>query len=63
MNNLLIILLVLFASLFVIVPLVERVAKPVEAEQMQKYHRIFGILLGVMVIAMTVRFCVGPAGP
>ena len=63
MNNLLIILLVLFGALFVIVPLIERIAKPVDAEQMQKYHRIFGILLGLMVVGMTVRFCMGPVGP
>lgn len=62
MNNLLIILAVLFISLFVILPLVEKTAKPVDAEKMQKYHKVFGILLGVMVIASVVRYCTMGAG-
>ena len=59
MNNLLLVLALLFASLFVLLPLIEKIAKPVDEAQMQKYHRIFGILLAVMVVAYSVRYCAG----
>lgn len=57
MTNLLIILAVLFVSLFVIVPIIEKTAKPVEEGKMQQYHKVFGILLLLMVVASSVKFC------
>lgn len=59
MLNLLIVLAVLFIALFIIVPLVEKTAKPVEAAQMQKYHKIFGLLLMLMVVASGIKYCTG----
>ncbi len=59
MENLLIILAVLFAALFVVVPLVEKFAKPVDNEQMHKYTKILGILMAVMMVALLVRSCMG----
>lgn len=59
MGNLLIVLAVLFGALFLIVPLVEKTAKPVEPEQMQKYQKIFGFLLVLMVVASSIKFCTG----
>lgn len=59
MSNLLLILAVLFAALFIIIPLVEKTAKPVSEEKMQNFHKIFGILLLLMAIGVTVRFFMG----
>jgi hypothetical protein len=55
MTNLLIILGVLFFALAVLMPLLERISKPVTPEDMQKYQKILGILMIVMVIALTIR--------
>ena len=55
MTNLLIILGVLFFALAVLMPLLERRSKPVTPEDMQKYQKILGILMIVMVIALTIR--------
>lgn len=59
MQNLLIVLGVLFVSLFVIVPLVQKTAKPISAEQQQKYGKIFGILMIVLIVATSVKYCMG----
>jgi Na+-driven multidrug efflux pump len=56
MTNLLIVLAVLFVVLVVVVPLIERFAKPTTPEAMQKYHKIFGVLLGVMMLALVIRY-------
>jgi hypothetical protein len=56
MNNLMIVLGVLFLGLVVIVPLVERFAKPTTPEDMQKYHKIFRILMGVMLLALVIQY-------
>ena len=55
MTNLLIILGVLFFALAVLMPLLERISKPVTPEDMQKYQKSLGILMIVMVIALTIR--------
>ena len=49
--NLLMILLALFASLYVVVKLAERYGKPMDHEQQAKFSRITMILLGVLLIA------------
>lgn len=59
MSNLLLVLAVLFGALFVIIPLVEKTAKPVSEEKMQSYHKIFGILMLLMAIGLTIRFFMG----
>ncbi|CAA0081782.1 Uncharacterised protein [BD1-7 clade bacterium] len=59
MENLLIVLGVLFAALFIIVPLVERFGKPVDNEKAQKYTKIMGLLLGIMMLALVIRSCTG----
>ncbi len=56
MTNLLIILGVLFGSLFIILPLVKRFSKPTSPEEAQKYNKIIGFLMAAMVIAMSIRF-------
>ncbi len=56
MNNLMIVLGVLLLGLVVIVPLVERFAKPATPENMQKYHKIFRILMGVMLLALVIQY-------
>lgn len=56
MTNLLIILGVLFVSLMVILPLVEKFGKPTTPEDAQKYHKIIGFLMMGMVIALSIRF-------
>lgn len=55
MTNLLIILGILFFALAVLMPLIERIAKPVTAEDMGKYQKILGFLMIAMVIALTIR--------
>ncbi|MCY4044615.1 MAG: hypothetical protein OXE99_06015 [Cellvibrionales bacterium] len=59
MQNLLIILAVLFIALFVVIPLVQRFAKPSSPEQMQKYGKIFMILMGILIVASTIKMCAG----
>jgi len=59
MQNLLIVLLVLFVSLFVILPLVEKTAKPMDAEKMQKLQKTVGILMMLMVVALSFKYCTG----
>lgn len=51
MTNLLIILSVLFASLFLVVKLTEKHGKPLTDEQSHKYSRIAMILMAVLLIA------------
>ena len=53
MSTLLMILLVLFAALALIIPLLERHAKPMSNEQQQKLSRWFLPLVGIgLVIAL-----------
>lgn len=54
--NLIIILAVLFGSLAIIVTLAEKYAKPPSEEQMQKYSKIMGVLMLMMVIGSVIRF-------
>ena len=49
--NLLMILLVLFASLYVVVKLAERYGKPMDPEQQAKFSKIAIILMGIMLVA------------
>lgn len=51
MTNLLIILSVLFISLFIIVKLTEKHGKPLTDEQRQKYSRIAMVLMGILLIS------------
>jgi hypothetical protein len=59
MGNLLIILAVLFVALFVVVTLTEKYAKPMEAEQQTKLSRIAMVLMAVLLLAGSMRQCVG----
>lgn len=59
MTKLFLVLAILFAALFVIVPLIEKTAKPVSAESLQKYHKIFGILMLLMAIGLVIRYFIG----
>lgn len=57
MTNLLIVLALVFGALFLILPLIEKTAKPVTPEQMQKLQRVFPVLLLIFAIAASVKFC------
>ena len=57
--KLLAILGVLFLGMIIIIPLVEKYAKPVSNEQMQNYHKIFGFLLGLLVLASALKYFMG----
>ena len=57
MTNLLIILGVLFAALFILLPILEKTAKPVEEQQMQKYSKIIMYLMMAMIVAGSVKMC------
>lgn len=59
MEALLIILVCLFAALFVVVKLTEKHGKSLEPEQQSKLSRIFMILLVVLVLARTIEYFVG----
>lgn len=59
MGNLLLVLAILFAALFVIIPLIEKTAKPVDEANLQKYHKVFGVLMLIMVIAVSAKFFLG----
>lgn len=59
MTNLLLVLAILFATLFVIIPLIEKTAKPVSEENLQKYHKIFGVLMLLMAIGLIIRYFIG----
>lgn len=56
MQNLLLILGILVLAIAVIVPLLERVAKPVDEEQAGRYSRIITLLMGVLVLAWVIKF-------
>lgn len=51
MGNLILILLILFATLAVVVKLAERYAKPVEEKDQAKFSKILLVLIGLMFIA------------
>lgn len=59
MTNLLIILGVLLVALVLVVPLLEKTAQPVTEENMQKYHKVFRFLMGVMLLALVIRYFMG----
>jgi uncharacterized membrane protein required for colicin V production len=59
MSNLLIILAVLFAALFLLLPILEKTAKPVDEEQAQNYSKIIMVLMAVMILASTIKMCTG----
>ncbi len=59
MQNLLIILAVLFIALFVIIPLVQKFAKPISAEKTQKYGKAIMILMMIFAVAASIKYCVG----
>ena len=57
--NLIIILGVLFVALIILVPLLEKTAKPLDEEKMGKYSKIMmGLMLG-LIIASSAKFCMG----
>jgi hypothetical protein len=57
--NLLIILGVLFACLVILVPLIEKTAKPIDQEKMGQYSKIMMALMAVLIIASSIKFFVG----
>ncbi len=57
--NVLIILGVLFASLLLLLPILEKTAKPVEEEQMSKYSRIIMFLMMGLIVASSIKLCMG----
>ena len=57
--NLLIILAVLFISLIIIVSVLEKTAKPVEEEQAQKYSKIIMGLMMALIVASSLKYCMG----
>ncbi|MFT5579399.1 MAG: hypothetical protein ACI9WS_002158 [Paraglaciecola psychrophila] len=59
MNNLFLILLVLFAVLALVVKVTERYAKPIAPEQQSKLSRIIIILIFVMLTARLIQFLLG----
>lgn len=58
MESLLIILVCLFAALFVMIKLTEKHGKPLEPEQQSKLSRIFMVLLVVFLLARTIEYFV-----
>lgn len=59
MESLLIILVCLFAALFVVVKLTEKHGKPLEPEQQSKLSRIFIVLLVVLIVARAIQYFAG----
>jgi len=57
--NLLIILAVLGIALIVLIPLIEKTAKPVDEEQLGKYSKIFMGLLALLMLLSSIKFCTG----
>lgn len=57
--NVLIILGILFAALIILLPLLEKTAKPVDEEKMSQYSKIMMGLMLALVVASSVKFCVG----
>ncbi len=51
MSNLLIIILVLFLSLFLLVTVAEKLGKPMEAADSRRYSKIIVILMGLLLLA------------
>ncbi|MBT3531796.1 MAG: hypothetical protein HOF74_08490 [Gammaproteobacteria bacterium] len=56
MGVLIIILGILFASLFILIPLLEKYGKERSPEELQKITRFFLPLMIIMLIAMAVRY-------
>jgi len=56
MNNLFLILLMLFAVLAVVVKVTERYAKPIAPEQQGTLSRIIIVLVFVMLVARLIQF-------
>jgi len=56
MEALLIILVCLFAGLFVIVKLTEKHGKPLEPEQQAKMGRFFMILVGIFLVVKAIDY-------
>ena len=59
MTNLIIILSVLFAALFVIVQLSQRFSAPIETEKMNKLSRIAMILIALMFLLRGLQYFIG----
>ncbi len=55
--NVLIILGVLFAALIILLPLLEKTAKPVDEEKMGQYSKIMMGLMMALIIASSIKFC------
>ena len=58
MGNLLLILLLLFASLAILVKVTEKRAKPLDADQQSKLSRIIIILVLIMLVARLVQYLI-----
>jgi len=59
MNDLLLLLLLIFGGVALMVVLGERFAKPVEPERMRRLSRWLYPLVGVMLVLSLVRFYLG----
>lgn len=59
MTNLLLILVVLFAALFLVVKLTERFSKPLQAEESQRLSKIIIFLVAATMLASAVKFLMG----
>ena len=59
MGVLLVILATLFASLFIIIPLLEKYSKERSPEELQNITRWMTPLMIIMIIAMAIRYFIG----
>ena len=59
MNVLIIILAILFATLFILVPLLEKYGKERTPEELHKISRLLAPLMIIALIAMAVRYLIG----
>lgn len=56
MTNLLLILILLFAALFLVITLTERFSKPLQAEESQRLSKIILFLVAAVMIASAIKF-------
>lgn len=59
MNNLLLVLGILFAALFLLLPVLEKFSKPVEEQQASKYGQIIMGLMALLIILSAIRYFIG----
>lgn len=59
MNNLLLVLGILFVALFLLLPLLEKFSKPVDEKQSGKYSQIILVLMGLLILLSALRYFFG----